>query len=290
MLDVPNSSRKILCRRQDPAERQRRRRCHHLQQSRKAQRDVAGDVGRARQRADRAARQSRCPRRDHGRRRRQGVRLGRRYQPVRKDPPQRGRPRRNIPRRSEAQRALLANYPKPTIACIRGFCLGGGMQVAMLADIRFASDNSQFGIPAAKLGIAYGYDGLQPSGLAGRPVLGAAHHVYGHADRLRGSGADRPRRSRPAGCRIVGRDHGDRAHHFRQRAARDQGRQDHHRAGAERPESRRDMEAIKADRHRLHGLGGFPRGPHRLHGKAQAAVHGTNSRLFVGRPQDDHHA
>src|SRR3954467_3284224 len=64
-------------------------------------------------------------------------------------------------RRSEAQRALLANYPKPTIASIRGFCLGGGMQVAMLADIRFAADNSQFGIPAAKLGIAYGYDGLK---------------------------------------------------------------------------------------------------------------------------------
>jgi enoyl-CoA hydratase len=64
-------------------------------------------------------------------------------------------------RRSAAQRALLADYPKPTIACIRGFCLGGGMQVAMLADIRFASDNSQFGIPAAKLGIAYGYDGLR---------------------------------------------------------------------------------------------------------------------------------
>jgi enoyl-CoA hydratase/carnithine racemase len=64
-------------------------------------------------------------------------------------------------KRSAAQRALLADYPKPTIACIRGFCLGGGMQVAMLADIRFASDNSQFGIPAARLGIAYGYDGLR---------------------------------------------------------------------------------------------------------------------------------
>ncbi len=63
--------------------------------------------------------------------------------------------------RSAAQRALLANYPKPTIACIRGFCLGGGMQVAMSADIRIAADNSQFGIPAAKLGIAYGYDGLK---------------------------------------------------------------------------------------------------------------------------------
>jgi enoyl-CoA hydratase len=64
-------------------------------------------------------------------------------------------------KKSAAQRALLADYPKPTIACIRGFCLGGGLQVAMMADIRFASDNSQFGIPAAKLGIAYGYDGLK---------------------------------------------------------------------------------------------------------------------------------
>jgi enoyl-CoA hydratase len=64
-------------------------------------------------------------------------------------------------KRSAAQRALLADYPKPTIACIRGFCLGGGMQVAMMADIRFAAENSQFGIPAAKLGIAYGYDGLK---------------------------------------------------------------------------------------------------------------------------------
>src|SRR5215210_2451191 len=64
-------------------------------------------------------------------------------------------------KRSAAQRALLADYPKPTIACIRGFCLGGGMQVAMLADIRIAAENSQFGIPAAKLGIAYGYEGLR---------------------------------------------------------------------------------------------------------------------------------
>ncbi|WP_439374057.1 enoyl-CoA hydratase [Bradyrhizobium sp. DASA03120] len=64
-------------------------------------------------------------------------------------------------RRSVAQRALLADYPKPTIACIQGFCLGGGMQVAMLADIRIASRDSQFGIPAARLGIAYGYDGLK---------------------------------------------------------------------------------------------------------------------------------
>jgi enoyl-CoA hydratase len=64
-------------------------------------------------------------------------------------------------KKSAAQRALLAAYPKPTIACIRGFCLGGGLQVAMMSDMRFAATNSQFGIPAAKLGIAYGYDGLK---------------------------------------------------------------------------------------------------------------------------------
>src|SRR6201989_79664 len=64
-------------------------------------------------------------------------------------------------RKSDAQRALLGSYPKPTISCIRGFCLGGGMQVAMLTDMRIAATDSQFGIPAAKLGIAYGYEGLR---------------------------------------------------------------------------------------------------------------------------------
>src|SRR6201985_223370 len=64
-------------------------------------------------------------------------------------------------KKSEAQRALLGNYPKPTISCIRGFCLRGARQVAMLTDIGIAAEASQSGIPAAKLGIAYGYDGLR---------------------------------------------------------------------------------------------------------------------------------
>ena len=64
-------------------------------------------------------------------------------------------------RRSAAQRDLLGDFPKPVIASIQGFCIGGGMQVAMLADMRIATEGSQFGIPAAKLGIAYGYDGLR---------------------------------------------------------------------------------------------------------------------------------
>jgi enoyl-CoA hydratase len=58
-------------------------------------------------------------------------------------------------------RARLANFPKPSIAAIQGFCLGGGLAIAMLADLRIASANSQFGIPAARLGIAYAFDGLR---------------------------------------------------------------------------------------------------------------------------------
>src|SRR3954462_15384786 len=56
-------------------------------------------------------------------------------------------------RRSEAQRALMASYPKPTIACIRGFGPGARMKSPLITDMRSPPDNSQFGIPAAKLGI-----------------------------------------------------------------------------------------------------------------------------------------
>ena len=58
-------------------------------------------------------------------------------------------------------RDKLSNFPKPTIASIRGYCLGGGLAIAMQTDLRIASSDSQFGIPAARLGIAYGIDGLR---------------------------------------------------------------------------------------------------------------------------------
>ncbi len=59
------------------------------------------------------------------------------------------------------RQALLANFPKPTISAIRGYCLGGGLGVALNTDMRIAAHGSRFGIPAARLGIAYGFDGLQ---------------------------------------------------------------------------------------------------------------------------------
>ena len=59
---------------------------------------------------------------------------------------------------TSAGRKKLASFEKPVIARIDGFCLGGGLGIAMQADLRIASDRSAFGIPAAKLGIAYGFD------------------------------------------------------------------------------------------------------------------------------------
>jgi len=58
-------------------------------------------------------------------------------------------------------RNSLAMFPKPIIAKILGFCLGGGLAVAMDADLRIAADNAQFGIPAARLGIAYGFQNIR---------------------------------------------------------------------------------------------------------------------------------
>ena len=54
----------------------------------------------------------------------------------------------------------LVNAQKPTIAMIRGFCMGGGVGVALSCDLRIAAESAQFGIPAAKLGIGYRLDGL----------------------------------------------------------------------------------------------------------------------------------
>ena len=50
---------------------------------------------------------------------------------------------------------------KPVIAMIRGYCIGGGLLTALQADIRIASDDSQLGVPAARLGLGYGFGGVE---------------------------------------------------------------------------------------------------------------------------------
>lgn len=52
-------------------------------------------------------------------------------------------------------RDLLRGIGKPTIAMIRGYCVGGGLGIALNCDLRISADDGQFGIPAAKLGIGY---------------------------------------------------------------------------------------------------------------------------------------
>ncbi|HZC18019.1 MAG TPA: enoyl-CoA hydratase [Caulobacteraceae bacterium] len=61
---------------------------------------------------------------------------------------------------AEANRAMV-RLTKPSIAMIRGYCIGGGMAVALTCDMRICSQDARFGIPAARLGLGYGYDGLK---------------------------------------------------------------------------------------------------------------------------------
>ncbi len=56
---------------------------------------------------------------------------------------------------------VMANFPKPVIAMINGFCLGGGCELASSCDIRVASDKARFGQPEIKLGLIPGGGGTQ---------------------------------------------------------------------------------------------------------------------------------
>jgi enoyl-CoA hydratase len=55
----------------------------------------------------------------------------------------------------------LKNLKKPTLAMIQGYCIGGGVAVALNCDIRIAADHSRFAVPAAKLGLGYEFDGVR---------------------------------------------------------------------------------------------------------------------------------
>ena len=56
--------------------------------------------------------------------------------------------------------AALSSIRRPVLAMVHGFCIGGGCALALTADLRFAADDALFGIPAARLGLGYGADGL----------------------------------------------------------------------------------------------------------------------------------
>jgi enoyl-CoA hydratase len=73
------------------------------------------------------------------------------FREVRRDPASAGSYDQAVRRAEES----LANCVKPTIAMISGFCVGGGCQLAVACDFRFAASNSTFGITPARLGLVY---------------------------------------------------------------------------------------------------------------------------------------
>ncbi len=62
---------------------------------------------------------------------------------------------------SGAGQQSLANLRKPLVAMIQGYCIGGGVSIAITCDLRIAADDARFGIPAARLGLGYHYHGME---------------------------------------------------------------------------------------------------------------------------------
>lgn len=76
--------------------------------------------------------------------------------------------KRSTPEQTEAYRQLsdratsaLQHLGKPTIALIEGFCIGGGVSVALSCDLRIAAESARFGVPAARLGLGYELPGVR---------------------------------------------------------------------------------------------------------------------------------
>jgi len=64
-------------------------------------------------------------------------------------------PMADVRRDNLAAQAALRNFPKPTVAMVRGHCIGGGVEIAASCDLRFADPTAVFGVTPAKVGVVY---------------------------------------------------------------------------------------------------------------------------------------
>ena len=174
-------------------------------------------------------------------------------------------------RANSVGRNKLINFKKPVIARIRGFCMGGGLAIAMATDLRIASADSQFGIPAARLSIAYAPDAVKRL----IDLVGPAHArmILYTAKRIDAAEAERigliNKMTSEEGAERRGA--GYRPHHRRQRAAVGRGVEaDHQRDAEGRKPARHGRDPARdgdlLQQRRLQGR------PHRIHGKAPATV------------------
>ncbi len=95
---------------------------------------------------------------------------------------------------------MIENADKPFIAAINGYCLGGGLELALACHMRFADEKAQLGLPEIKLGIIPGYGGTQRSPrlfgksrayeliLSGNFIDGRRAEMYGIVNRVTGAG------------------------------------------------------------------------------------------------------
>ncbi len=90
---------------------------------------------------------------------------------------------------AEAALQGIYEFGKPTVACIRGYCIGGGVNVAICCDIRIASTDSTFAIPASRLGLGYRYSAMK--NLTDLVGPGHAKDIFFTARRLDASEAHR---------------------------------------------------------------------------------------------------
>lgn len=89
---------------------------------------------------------------------------------------------------AEAALAAIEHCALPTLACIRGWCIGGGVNVAIACDIRIAATDAVFSVPAARLGLGYRYSAMK--NLVDLLGPGAAKDLFFTARRI---GADEAR-------------------------------------------------------------------------------------------------
>ena len=91
---------------------------------------------------------------------------------------------------SRAGMGGLLDLPMPVVALIHGYCIGGGVMVALAADIRVCADDAQFAIPAAKLGVGYPHEAtaqlvaLVGPGLAAEILFAGRRFDAGEAARI----------------------------------------------------------------------------------------------------------
>ena len=187
-------------------------------------------------------------------------------------------------RRKDAQRIYnetveraytsIHDFPKPTIAMIRGYCIGGGLGLAVCCDLRICSDNSKFAVPAAKLGLGYGYQGLQAADRCRRPGLRQGDLLHRAAVR------HRRKRCRWASsiacCRVTELE--SYVKNYADTMAGNApltvtGGQVHRRRSHEGREQARPAEMRRHGRRLLRQQGLSSRAGRRFHGKAQAGVH-----------------